>query len=110
LTTGKGMVLVGTATNDNVTASAESLSQTGATFANLTERSDTGSATGNDVSIKTYTADVTTGATATITHAVTLSAASEGGSIVVSQTSTAHPLPASRPYVLARAVSRASLW
>jgi hypothetical protein len=110
LTTGKGMVLVGTATNDNVTASAESLSQTGATFANLTERSDTGSATGNDVSIKTYTADVTTGATATITHAATLSAASEGGSIVVSQTSTAHPLPAPRPYVLAQAVSRASLW
>jgi len=84
-----GMVLVGTATNDNVTASAQSLTGAAATFANLTERSDTGSATGNDVSIKTYTADVQSGGTGTITHAATLSAASEGGSIVVAQTSTA---------------------
>jgi hypothetical protein len=84
-----GMVIVGTATNDNVTAAAESLTSSAMTFANLAERSDTGSATGNDVSIKSYTADVYSGGTGTITHAATLSAASEGGSIVVAQTSTA---------------------
>lgn len=87
-TTSAGVLVVGVATNDNVTASAESFSQTGATFANLTERADTGSATGNDVSIKAYTANVTTGATNTIAHAATLSGASEGGSVVVQQTVT----------------------
>jgi hypothetical protein len=89
LTAPSGMVILGTATNDNVTASAESLTSSAMTFANLAERSDTGSATGNDVSIKSYTADVYSGGTGTITHAATLSAASEGGSIVVAQTSTA---------------------
>jgi hypothetical protein len=89
LTTDVGMLLVGTALNDNVTASGESLSQTGATLTGLAERSDTGSATGNDVAIQSYTATVTTGATATLTLAATLSGASEGGSVVVAQTSTA---------------------
>jgi hypothetical protein len=90
-TTSGGVLLIGCATNDNVTATTPGLTQTGATFANLTERSDTGSATGNDVSIKTYTANVTTGATATLTHSQTLSGSSEGGSVVVQQTVTSSP-------------------
>lgn len=83
-----GMVLIGTATNDNVTASAQTLTNSGMTLANLAERSDTGSATGNDVSIKTYTAETAQGGTGTFTHAATLSGASEGGSVAVVQTST----------------------
>ena len=88
-TTAGGLLIVGTATNDNVTSTTPGLTQTGATFANLTERSDTGSATGNDVSIKTHTANVTTGAAATLTHTQTLSALTEGGSGIVQQTITA---------------------
>lgn len=92
-----GMAIVGTATNDNVTASGETLAAaTGTvTFSGLTEQSDTGSATGNDVSIKAYTAVVASGGVGTITHAATLSGASEGGSVVVAQPATlaVRPLP-----------------
>lgn len=84
-----GFVMVGAVTNDNVTSSSPTLTQTGATFASLTERCDGGTGTGNIVSGKVHTAGVTTGATAAVTHALTLSAASEGGHIVVEQTESA---------------------
>lgn len=111
VTATSGMVLVGTATNDNVTASLESLTSTAMTFTNLTERSDIGSATGNDVSIKSYTADIFAGGIGTITHAATLSAASEGGSIVVAQSSTAAPALPLRTFAINQsALVRAGSW
>ena len=83
------LLIVATATNDNVTMSGESISQTGATFGTLTERADGGSAAGNDVAGKVHTCSVTTGATAAVTFSGTLSAASQGGSLVIEQTETA---------------------
>lgn len=86
-----GMVIVGSCQNDNVTSTGGTLTQTGATFGTVTERADGGTATGNDVSGTVHTAPVTTGATGAVTFAKTLSAASEGGSIVVEQTEAALP-------------------
>jgi hypothetical protein len=87
-TTTGAYLFVHTSVNDNVTAASQTLTQTGATFTGLTERADTGSATGNDVAIEVSTVEVTTGATATLTRAGTLSGASEGGTVVVQQTTT----------------------
>jgi hypothetical protein len=105
-----GMVIAATATNDNVTASAQTLTGT-AKFANLAERSDTGSATGNDVAVQTCTADVSTSGTGTITHTATLSGASEGGTIVVAQASTAATPAPAQPYLTnLAAIVRANSW
>lgn len=87
-TTDDAMLISASATNDNVTASGQTISQSGATFANVTERADAGTATGNDVSLKAGTAEVTTGGTGGITRTGTLSAASEGGTGFVQQTTT----------------------
>lgn len=104
------MMLVGSATNDNVTGSAETLTGSAFALANLAERSDTGSATGNDVAVHTYTADVVVGGTGTLTHAVTLSGASEGGSVVVIQSATTVVPPRGRLIAPVAAVVRASTW
>lgn len=86
MTHDRGLLIAATVTNDNVTASTVTLTQTGATLANLTERADGGTATGNDVSGKVHTAEVTTGATNTLAFALTLSAASQGGTVLIEQT------------------------
>lgn len=75
-------------TGGAATASAQTMTQTGATFANLTERIDNGTATGNDVRIVVGTADVTVGATAAVTRTATLSAAATGGTALIQQTVT----------------------
>lgn len=78
------MVYAAIGTNDNTSASAQTLTATGTTFANLTERSDGGSTNGNDASIKTYTADVTAGlSTAAAVLGATLSGTSSGVGAVV---------------------------
>lgn len=81
-----GFVIIGTVQNDNVTTTSPALSQSGATFGAVTERCDGGTATGNDVSGSVHTCSVTTGATAALTFTATLSAASEGGTVVIEQT------------------------
>lgn len=81
-----GFLLVGTGLNDNVTASTTAVTQTGATFGTVTERADGGTSTGFIVSGKVYTAPVTTGASATITHTLTLNASSQGETLFVEQT------------------------
>lgn len=86
-TTHAGGFLFGlVACNDNVTMSSPAMSQSGATFGSVTERGDSGTATGNDVAWKMDTCTVTTGATAACTLTGTLSAASEGGVVFVEQT------------------------
>jgi hypothetical protein len=87
-TTANGLLLAGTCLNDNVTASAEAVSQSGATFGTVTERCDGGTATGNIVAGNVVTAPVTVGAAATITLTETLSAASQGETLFVQQTET----------------------
>ena len=87
-----GFLLLHTTLNDSVTSSAPSLTPGGSmVVANTTERSDSGTTTGNDVRGVVHTADVTTGASAALTLAQTLSAASEGGFIAVMQTAYQAP-------------------
>lgn len=81
-------VLVQTALSDLRTATSESLTASGVTFAGLTEQADANSAPGHDVSLQTYTASVTTGATAAPTISSTLNASSDGGARWVVQTSS----------------------
>lgn len=77
-------VLAMAGTSGNVTATVPTLTATGATFANLTERVDSGTTNGNDASIKLHTADVTAGpSSAAPVHGLTLSAASDGGAAFV---------------------------
>jgi hypothetical protein len=90
-TTAGGFLIIGQVNNDNVTSTAQALSQSGATFGTVTERADGGTATGNDVSGNVATCLVTTGAAATVTATATLSAASQGGNLIVQQTETAPP-------------------
>lgn len=78
-----------TVTNDNVTASAATITGSGFTSGTLTEAVDGGTATGNDVSIKLhYCQPTVTTNGALLTLAMTLSAASEGGWVGVQQTVT----------------------
>lgn len=88
-----GFLIVGTALNDNVTSTSPGLSQTGATLASVTERCDGGNATAstNIVAGQVHTASVTTGASATATFTQTLSAASQGETLIVEQTESTHP-------------------
>jgi len=90
-TIANAFLILGYVNNDNVTATTEALTQTGATFGAVTERCDGGSATGNDVSGKVATCSVTTGANATVTVTATLSAASQGGNLIVQQTESTPP-------------------
>jgi hypothetical protein len=83
-----GFLLIGTAVNDNVTSTGGTLTQTGATFGTTTERCDGGTATGNVVAGKLHTSSVTTGASATATFTLTLSAASQGETRIVEQTAS----------------------
>lgn len=67
------MLLAACAIRDTSTSSAEGFSATGATFSALTERVDSTSETGNDISLHVQTADVLTGpssaaGTSTATH------------------------------------------
>ena len=80
------MLLTVSAFNDNVSSSAQTLAQSGAAFANVTERYDNGSTTGWDCRLTAGTADVTAGGTGGITRTATLSGSSEGGTLVVQQT------------------------
>lgn len=89
------LLLIGSINNDAVTSTGGTVTQSGATFGSVTERMDGNTSTGNDVSGRVHTAPVTTGATAAVTFASTLSAASEGGSIIVQQTES--PLPPGDP-------------
>lgn len=84
-----GFLIIGTCLDDNVTGASPALTQTGATFASLTERADGGTATGNDVAGQVHTASVTTGASANMTFTETLSAASQGETLIVEETETA---------------------
>lgn len=88
-----GLAVIGSVQNDLVTSTGGTLTQTGATFGTVTEGCDGGTATGNDVSGTLHTCLVTTGATATVTFAKTLSAASQGGTLVIEQTETVNPQP-----------------
>lgn len=86
-----GFLVIGSTQNDNVTSTGGALSQSGATFGTVTERCDGGTATGNDIAGTVHTCDVTTGGTGALTFTSTLSAASEGGTVVIEQTETAPP-------------------
>lgn len=79
------ILLAITIRNDNVTSSAAVLTQAGATLEAPIERADGGTATGNDVSGSVGTSYVRAGATAAFVFNKTLSAASEGGTIIVQQ-------------------------
>jgi hypothetical protein len=74
-----------------VTVSAPAITGTGFTSGTVTERADAGSSTGNDVSIQVHTCSPTAGASAVLTLAMTLSAASIGGVRFVQQTTAAVP-------------------
>lgn len=80
------MLIAATILDDNVTSTGGALTQTGATFGTVTERCDGGTATGNDVAGKIHTIPVTTGAAATATFTLTLSAASQGETLLIEQT------------------------
>jgi hypothetical protein len=85
-----GFLIAGTCNNDNVTASSPTISQTGSTIGAITERADGGTATGNDIAGKIHTASVTTGGgTANVVVGMTLSAASQGATLVIEQTESA---------------------
>lgn len=84
-----GFVIIGTVQNDNVTMTSGAMTQTGATLGTITERCDGGTATGNDVAGTIHTCSPTVGATAALTFTGTLSAASQGGTIVIRQTESA---------------------
>ena len=74
------MVIAHAATAGNFTASAQTLTATGATIGSVTEQQDAGSATGNDLALHIVTGSVTAGAsTAPPVLAETLSGASTGG-------------------------------
>lgn len=85
-----GMALAGSGFNDNVTSTntATALQSPDATYGTTTERCDGGTATGNDVAGKIHSALITVGSggpanAASIT--LTLSAASQGNTIVLYQ-------------------------
>lgn len=88
-TTTNGLLLIGTGLNTNATSTTVALTQSGATFGTVTERCDGGTATGNDVAGKLHTAPVTVGAAATTTFTLTLSATSQGETLIVQQTENA---------------------
>lgn len=90
-TTAGGLLMMFTVTNDNVTSTGGALTQSGATFGTVTERADGGTATGNDVSGKVHTCPVTTGGTAAPTFTLTLSAASQGETVIIQQTERVRP-------------------
>lgn len=93
-TTSNGFLMIGTGLNDNVTSTTSALTQTGATFGTVTERADGGTGTGNIVAGKVHTVSVTTGAANTTTFTLTLSAASQGETLIVQQTESALPAKA----------------
>jgi hypothetical protein len=96
--------------NDNVTASSGAISQTGATIGTVTERADSGTASGNDVALKLWTAPVTVGASATVACTATLSLASEGGVIFAQQTESAGTPNPLAVHSRSTAVQRASIY
>lgn len=83
-----GFVIGATAYNDNVTTSAQAWTGSVGSFGTVTERSNGGTTTGNDVSIAVETAAVAVAGTGTLTRTATLSAASEGATVWIEQTVT----------------------
>lgn len=82
-----GLLFAATVTNDPVTvASGGAISQTGATFDAVNKLLDGQTNVGFDVGGKVFATKVLTGATATVTHTMTLSAASQGETLFVHQT------------------------
>lgn len=86
-----GFLLIGTGLNDNVTSTVPALTQSGATFGTVTERCDGGTGTGFITAGQVHTCSVTTGAAATTTFTQTLSAASQGETLIVEQTESVIP-------------------
>lgn len=85
-----GLLLLGTVFNSQIfSTSSPAVSQSGATFGTVTSRCLGSLNTGDDSTGRLYSAPVTTGAAAIITHTMTLGSSSQGETLVVEQTESA---------------------